>query len=388
MRYIEPARDTKNAVLHVGTNAVFRRKYIDEVGGYPTKSITEDMALGLMLQAHGYDSIYINEQLVCGLSASTYKELVKQRDRWSRGNLQVLKNYKKIIRKQLCLKQKLIYIDGAIYWLSGLAKLIYIITPIIYMLTGMVIVNVPPVYLLPLFITAFSSQILVSKLILPNKISSKYLRFFLTGELYSTIMAPHMALSVFKYFFSSSRKFSVTSKQTDNKSRYDLKYSIVHIILLLFSNMAIIVGTLNLEKNIHYQPYFINLFWILYNIPFLVLSIKMALQTQRNIFDECIPVSTDNTATININEKIFNTSIKSISENYIQLEKPFELVDNLNIGNTTNIVLGATTYICLIEKITPDTIGLKFNEKMSEKQLTQISKIIVKNLKPYMNNLT
>ena len=126
MRHIEVARDTKNAVLHVGTNAIFRRKYVDEIGGYPTKSITEDMALGLLLQAQGYESIFINKTLVCGLSATTYPSLVRQRDRWARGNLQVLKNYRKTIHKKLNLQQKLIYIDGAIYWFSGLIKLIYI----------------------------------------------------------------------------------------------------------------------------------------------------------------------------------------------------------------------------------------------------------------------
>ena len=51
MRDIQEARAANNAVLHVGTNAVFRRKYINEIGGYPTYSITEDMAVGMMLQA-------------------------------------------------------------------------------------------------------------------------------------------------------------------------------------------------------------------------------------------------------------------------------------------------------------------------------------------------
>ena len=81
MRYIEPARASKDAVLHIGTNAIFRREYVLKVGGYPTSSITEDMALGLLLQAEGYDSIFINEELVCGMSATTYQDLVRQRDR-------------------------------------------------------------------------------------------------------------------------------------------------------------------------------------------------------------------------------------------------------------------------------------------------------------------
>lgn len=60
MRDIEVARAANNAVLHVGTNAIFRKKYVMEIGGYPTCSITEDMAVGMLLQAKGYDSEFIN----------------------------------------------------------------------------------------------------------------------------------------------------------------------------------------------------------------------------------------------------------------------------------------------------------------------------------------
>ena len=93
MRDIQEARASRDAVLHVGTNAIFRKKYVEEIGGYPTCSITEDMAVGMLLQEKGYSSALINEELVLGLSANTFTELVKQRDRWCRGNLQVLKHY-------------------------------------------------------------------------------------------------------------------------------------------------------------------------------------------------------------------------------------------------------------------------------------------------------
>ena len=64
MRDIQSARASINAVLHIGTNAVFRKKYVDEIGGYPTTSITEDMAVGMLLQDRGYKTVFINEELV------------------------------------------------------------------------------------------------------------------------------------------------------------------------------------------------------------------------------------------------------------------------------------------------------------------------------------
>ena len=71
MRDVQEARAAINAVLHVGTNAVFRRSCVDGIGGYPTCSITEDMAVGMLLQSKGYQSVFINEVLVLGLSVTT-----------------------------------------------------------------------------------------------------------------------------------------------------------------------------------------------------------------------------------------------------------------------------------------------------------------------------
>lgn len=283
MRYIEPARASRNSVLHIGTNAVFRRKYVEEVGLYPTNSITEDMALGLLIQSKGYDSLYINETLVCGLSACTYSDLIKQRDRWCRGNLQVLKNYKKIIFKNLKFKQKIIYLDGILYWFSGLMKLIFMITPIIYLLTGYTIVNLPPSFLFPLFLAAFSLQIVLSKYILPEEISKNYLKFFMRGEFYNTIIAPHLSFSVFRHYFLSrfyGLKFNVTKKNfSTHKGRYHFKYAISHFILLVFSIIAIIIGTSNLRNGLSLDSYLINIFWVLYNIPRIINFLKNSIST-------------------------------------------------------------------------------------------------------------
>ncbi len=46
MRFLEPALSRENALIHIGTNAIIRRSALEEIGGVPTSSITEDMATG------------------------------------------------------------------------------------------------------------------------------------------------------------------------------------------------------------------------------------------------------------------------------------------------------------------------------------------------------
>ena len=82
---IQAARANYNAVLHVGTNAVFRRKALDEIGGIPTGTITEDMATGMLIQAKGYQSVFVREVLCTGLSVESFRDLIHQRERWCRG---------------------------------------------------------------------------------------------------------------------------------------------------------------------------------------------------------------------------------------------------------------------------------------------------------------
>ena len=386
MRYIESARNTKEAVLHVGTNAIFRRKYVDEVGGYPTNSITEDMALGLLLQSKGYDSIFINETLVCGLSASTYPDLVKQRDRWCRGNLQVLKHFKKTIFKKLKLKQKIIYLDGVLYWFTGLIKLTYIITPIIYLLSGIVIVNLPPTYLLPLFLLAFIGQILISKLILPKEISKNYFSFFMKGEFYHTIIEPHLSFSVIKHFFFSDMKFSVTSKKVStSKGKFYFKLSFLHILLLIGSIIALVIGTINVGNKISYQPYFINLFWILYNIPGLVVALKIAYQPPRELTSEGISIKDYNSVKIKFNNTELLGQIVEASENYltIVLNNPDYKFNNEEL---IKVIIDGATFECIIKNSKNNTIKVYYKNS-SYYHMSHIMDLLLVNLSPYKNNL-
>ncbi len=65
MRHIEPCRASANAVLHVGTNAVFRRSALEKAGGVPYGSVTEDLALGLLVESLGYEGFTIGTGKDC-----------------------------------------------------------------------------------------------------------------------------------------------------------------------------------------------------------------------------------------------------------------------------------------------------------------------------------
>ena len=52
MQTLQAGKDRFNAVMYVGSNTVFRRTALDEIGGFATGVITEDMATGMLLQGN------------------------------------------------------------------------------------------------------------------------------------------------------------------------------------------------------------------------------------------------------------------------------------------------------------------------------------------------
>jgi len=81
-------RDSLGTTTCVGTGALFRRKCLDEIGGFQPQSITEDTMTAYMLFNQGYKSVYINEKLQFGLTPWTFEGFVKQRVRWTTGAMQ------------------------------------------------------------------------------------------------------------------------------------------------------------------------------------------------------------------------------------------------------------------------------------------------------------
>jgi cellulose synthase/poly-beta-1,6-N-acetylglucosamine synthase-like glycosyltransferase len=65
-----------------------RREAIEDIGGFPTYSVSEDTACSSMLLVKGWSVAYIDEHLQCGEMPDTLSGHIKQQTRWSIGNVQ------------------------------------------------------------------------------------------------------------------------------------------------------------------------------------------------------------------------------------------------------------------------------------------------------------
>lgn len=376
MRDIQEARAARNAVLHVGTNALFKREYVNEIGGYPTCSITEDMAVGMLLQSKGYDSVFINEELVLGLSATTFTELVKQRDRWCRGNIQVLKHFNPIFTKGLTLPQKIAYFDGGVYWFSNLQKIVFILFPLIYLLTRKLIIYSSILTLLNMYIPFILGQILIFNTLSPGNRKLTWAHF------YEIAMAPHLTLSILKEMLFFKTKFNVTLKEIQqDKKQFQLRVAFPYIVIVVVTIIAWIVSTrLLIENNIHVQAYLLNMIWSIYNFIGVIICIKVSYQKPIFRTSERININEDITVNCYYKQNKFKAKILDLSEKGIGLKLNEEL--DLQCEETIKLDLKGSTFICKVSRLNKDLLGLSFN-KVTPYQMKLIMSIFTENMQPY-----
>ncbi len=362
MRHIQEARASRNAVLHVGTNAVFRRSYVLEIGGYPTKSITEDMAVGMLLHAKGYKSEFVNEALVYGLAPSTLPELVKQRDRWCRGNLQVLKHYNPLFTKGLTWGQKITYFDGCMYWYSNIQKMIFLLCPLIYMLTKVVILDAEITQLISIYIPFFLGQILGFYILTPKK--GRSMRWALH---YDMVMLPHLFVSCIKELFNIKTGFNVTSKDTtQHKKIFHFRMVLPHLILLLLTFISwglaiyeIITGKADLDM------YLINFFWSAYNTYGLIYVLRIAWH--KPIFRKSERITLKDDFSVRVKTKkgnLYGSMINISGQGMgVMVQKP----KSFKLNERVYVYWDNFEMICQVKRIEGNNLSLEYIKNTPEK---------------------
>lgn len=278
MRRLQAGKDRFNAVMYVGSNTVFRRSALEEIGGFATGVITEDMATGMLLQTK-FKSVFVKEVLAVGLSPETWTDLLKQRDRWCRGNIQCGKKWNPLFLKGLTPMQRILYFDGILFWFFGVFKMVYILAPLLFLLFGIHSLKTDLWSITSFWLPAFLGSYLSFKAVSDRQRSMSW------SHIYDTSMAPHMAISALSEFIFKKRfDFKVTPKGV-NTDRRKFKYTTALPCAILLAMTLFALG------KILYELWFLHtfdmnvtsyhLFWVLYNMTGLILALLVAFDRPR-----------------------------------------------------------------------------------------------------------
>jgi cellulose synthase (UDP-forming) len=137
-RYIQPGRNRFNAAFCVGTNVIFRRSAIDQIGGIYSDSKSEDVWTSLMLHEMGWRSIYIPTELAVGDTPETVEAYTKQQLRWATGGFEIMLTHNPLARaRRLTLDQRLQYTVTATHYLTGICPLLLLLVPPLQIFFGL-----------------------------------------------------------------------------------------------------------------------------------------------------------------------------------------------------------------------------------------------------------
>lgn len=266
---IQIAKNTTNSAIYCGTNALFSRKALNSCNGFATGTISEDIATGMMIESKGYKCLALNNVEAYGTAVNDLSGFVKQRSRWARGCVQILKKYNILKNKGLSFKQKIEYLSCISYWFFGVRRMVYLLTPLLFSIFGVIIVDCNLTTFISIWLPTYILKRFTLDIFEGNKRSSTW------NKIYETILTPVLCKEVLKEFFGfGNTKFEVTPKFSQNlkMSKTNKQLLISHLVLLILNILGLIMCLFRIKTS-GITVYILSLLWIISNIFYLTISV-------------------------------------------------------------------------------------------------------------------
>jgi len=263
---VQPGRDVSNSSFYCGSGAIFRRAALQEIGGFPDTTVTEDLHTSVLLHARGWQSVYVNRDLSAGLAPESYEAYLTQRRRWARGTFQVLLSHGGLFLRGLRAMQRLNYFATLWYWLYGFPRIVFLISPLLFLLGGLRPLVVNDVFEL---LTYYLPHIAVS--IVAFQLVNRGMRRVFWSDVYESCISVQVALTGLLFPLSPGRsRFIVTPKGSQAAARERSALLRLGWPLLALSGMTVVglaVGLWRLGRGGDQDGgTLINVVWAAYNL--------------------------------------------------------------------------------------------------------------------------
>lgn len=268
-RRIHPALNFWNASYFCGSAALLRRKYLLEVGGICGTTVTEDAETAFRLHSRGYNSVYVNKPMVCGLSPESYDDYVVQRSRWAQGMIQLVMLNNPLKTKGLSLPQKIAYFNSSFFWFFGFPRFIYFIAPASYLIFGLNVYH--------------ASWLQILSFALPYVLSIYVVMdFFYAGtrqpffsEIYESVQSLFLIPAVISVLLNPwSPSFKVTPKGLTNEKAYLSPLAAPFFLVIAVNLIALVLASIKwFTEPILRDVIMVTGVWCIYNLYLALMSL-------------------------------------------------------------------------------------------------------------------
>jgi cellulose synthase (UDP-forming) len=280
---IQPGRDNHNASFFCGSCGMLRRSALEEIGGFSTQTIIEDMETTIQLHRRGWASVYHAETLAYGLAPHSAVAYHVQRLRWGQGAMQLLRKMNPLRLSGLTWAQRVHYFGGVVTYFEGWQKAIFYSMPLIFLFTGILPVAVDEreflVRLVPYLVLAIATFELLSR-------GTGYI---LLSERYTMVRFFTYMLTITGLLSRRPLKFNVTPK---GRTGVPFTTYAPQLTLLALTLLAPLWAFLAVQQGwIHYQvagwgstAFVVNGFWLAWNgyFAYWVVRHSLAMRQERS----------------------------------------------------------------------------------------------------------
>lgn len=268
-RSMHPAMNFWNASYFCGSAALLRRQYLLEVGGICGTTITEDAETAFQLHSRGYNSVYINRPMVCGLSPESYDDYVIQRSRWAQGMVQLVMLNNPLRKAGLSLPQRIVYFNSSFFWFFGFPRFIYFIAPALYLIFGLSIYNASWMQ-----IVSFTLPYVLS-LYLTMDYFYRGTRQPFFSEIYESVQSLFLIPALISVMLNPWKpSFKVTPKGQTNDRNYLSPLAAPFFLVIGINLIAVALGVVKwFAEPIIRDVIIVTIIWSFYNLYLSVVSL-------------------------------------------------------------------------------------------------------------------
>jgi cellulose synthase (UDP-forming) len=304
------SKDAWGASFCCGTSSVIRFPVLQQIGGFPTDSVTEDYLVTLKMKAAGFRTVYLNERLSLGLAPEGLKEYVTQRSRWALGFAQICRGPLGPLRRHngLTLMDRISLIETFLYWSANYSfRLLGIVIPILYWLFNVHAVQADVAQTLAYYLPHFMAQITVMGWMAQGRVMP------VMSDVTQLLAASQIVKAVAHGLIRpKGHKFRVTAKGGD-RSRRLVQWPLLRVFLVYLGlTVAGVVWAFVIEDgNKLRDSSALCLFWSWYNILVLTIACMVCVEQPRLRASERLP--TGDAAIVHVGRDAFACRILDIS---------------------------------------------------------------------------
>lgn len=271
---MQTAKNDSNSAISCGSGVVYRRTALDDIGGFSTWNLVEDLYSSLLLHNAGWKSVYHPFPLTHGTAPAEVTGHVRQRWQWAVDSMRILLWRNPLFTRGLSWRQRVNYLSfGYNYLVFGVAFPVFFLIPIWGLLSGKFMMDVNMVDFVLWRSPYLVAYMALNRGLTDHRHNSKSFR---------------AQIGLFMVFFSAiltalfSRKhvpkYSVTRKAVEIPS---LSRRLSHVLPHLLIMALCIVGIANglLQPGNPSLPFWVNAVWAGWVVWLLWPFTKVALRT-------------------------------------------------------------------------------------------------------------